>query len=103
MSGGFLFTSESVSAGHPDKVADTISDAIVDSIFGLNGNVSINRAAVETLVTENTTILAGEVKIPEDTHIDYEQIARTTIRNIGYTDSELKFDDKCQIISKIHN
>lgn len=103
MSKEFLFTSESVSAGHPDKVADTISDAIVDSIFNLNGNVSFNRAAVETLVTENTTILAGEVKIPVGIQIDYEQIARTTIRDIGYIDSELKFDDKCQVISKIHS
>jgi S-adenosylmethionine synthetase len=99
----FLFTSESVSAGHPDKVADAISDAIVDSIFSLNGEVAFNRAAVETLVTENTTILAGEVKIPDNTNIDYEKIARGTIRDIGYTDSTLKFDDKCQIFSKIHS
>jgi S-adenosylmethionine synthetase len=102
MSKEFLFTSESVSAGHPDKVADAISDAIVDSIFTLNGDVKFNRAAVETLVTENTTILAGEVKIPEGVSIDYSDIARETIRAIGYTDSELKFDNSCQVISKIH-
>jgi S-adenosylmethionine synthetase len=99
----YLFTSESVSAGHPDKVADRISDAIVDSIFQTNGQLSNNRAAVETLVTENTTILAGEVKIPEKMDIDYENIARQTIRQIGYTDPELKFDDGCEIISKIHS
>lgn len=99
----FLFTSESVSAGHPDKVADAISDAIVDSIFSINGEVAFNRAAVETLVTENTTILAGEVKIPDNADINYEKIARSTIRDIGYTDSNLKFDDKCQIFSKIHS
>ncbi|MEJ2537206.1 MAG: S-adenosylmethionine synthetase N-terminal domain-containing protein, partial [Calditrichia bacterium] len=102
MAGSFLFTSESVSAGHPDKLADMISDAIVDSIFSLEGDVEFNRAAVETLVTENTTILAGEVKIPDDASIDYEGIARQTIREIGYTDPDLKFDDKCQIALKIH-
>jgi S-adenosylmethionine synthetase len=99
----FLFTSESVSAGHPDKVADAISDGIVDSIFKLDGDVTYNRAAVETLVTENTTILAGEVKIPDDVSIDYPEIARQTIRQIGYTDPDLKFDDSCQVISKIHS
>jgi S-adenosylmethionine synthetase len=99
----FLFTSESVSAGHPDKLADAVSDAIVDSIFNIGGETAQNRAAVETLVTENTTILAGEVKIPDNTDIDYVGIARDTIRRIGYTDPELKFDDSCEIISKIHN
>ncbi len=103
MKGNFLFTSESVSQGHPDKVADTISDAIVDEIFKLEGDVRFNRAAVETLVTTNTTILAGEVKIPEGAEIDYEKIARETIREIGYSIPELKFDDQCEVISKIHN
>ncbi len=103
MKGSFLFTSESVSAGHPDKVADSISDAIVDKIFQLPGDVSFNRAAVETLVTTNTTILAGEVKIPEGEEIDYEAIARETIREIGYNNPELHFDDKCEIICKIHS
>lgn len=103
MANSFLFTSESVSAGHPDKLADAVSDAIVDSIFKIEGDSSLNRAAVETLVTENTTILAGEVKIPDNEQIDYVGIARNTIRRIGYTDPELKFDDTCEIISKIHN
>ncbi len=103
MRGSFLFTSESVSAGHPDKMSDTISDAIVDAIFELGGDVSFNRAAVETLVTTNTTILAGEVKVPKNATIDYEKIARKTIREIGYTDPELKFDDNCEVICKIHS
>jgi S-adenosylmethionine synthetase len=102
MAGSFLFTSESVSAGHPDKLADMISDAIVDSIFSLNGDVRYNRAAVETLVTKDTTILAGEVKIPDQSSIDYESIARSTIREIGYTDPELKYDDNCEVVLKIH-
>ncbi|GAB4341134.1 MAG: methionine adenosyltransferase [Calditrichia bacterium] len=103
MGKSFLFTSESVSAGHPDKVSDAISDAIVDAIFKLPGDPAHNRAAVETLVTENTTFLAGEVSIPEGTSIDYEAIARQTIREIGYTIEELKFDDKCEVVSKIHS
>lgn len=103
MGKSFLFTSESVAAGHPDKVADAISDAIVDSIYRLRGEVDHNRAAVETLVTENMTILAGEVKIPEKAEIDYPEIARQTIREIGYTDPELKFDDRCEIVSRVHS
>ena len=98
MAKSFLFTSESVSAGHPDKLADAVSDAIVDSIFKIGGETSRNRAAVETLVTENTTILAGEVKIPDNAEIDYVGIARNTIRRIGYTDPELKFDDKLSTV-----
>ncbi len=103
MTNSYLFTSESVSAGHPDKIADTISDAIVDSIYKIPGEFSFNRAAVETLVTQNTTILAGEVKIPEGSEIDYENIARQTIRRIGYTDPELNFDDQCEVICRIHS
>lgn len=103
MANSYLFTSESVSAGHPDKIADTISDAIVDSIYKIPGEVNFNRAAVETLVTQNTTILAGEVKIPEGSEIDYENLARQTIRRIGYIDPELNFDDQCEIICRIHS
>ncbi|NOX36335.1 MAG: methionine adenosyltransferase [Calditrichaeota bacterium] len=98
----FLFTSESVSAGHPDKIADSISDEIVDAIYRLDGDVRQNRAAVETLVTTNTTILAGEVSIPDDQAIDYEGIARRVIREIGYRDQSLLFDDRCEVIVKIH-
>lgn len=102
----FLFTSESVSRGHPDKVADSVSDSIVDAIYKLGGDVSRNRAAVETLVTTNTTILAGEVSILADQVINYEKIARETIKSIGY-DSEneildYNFNHKCEIINKIH-
>jgi len=102
MSNSFLFTSESVSVGHPDKVSDTISDSIVDEIFRLNGDISGNRAAVETLVTTNTTVLAGEVSIPEGQQIDYEGIARKVIREIGYDNPEFNFDYRCDIINKIH-
>jgi S-adenosylmethionine synthetase len=98
----FLFTSESVASGHPDKIADAISDAIVDAIFSLPGDISMNRAAVETLVTTNTTILAGEIKIPEGTAIDFEDIARRKIRELGYTDPALNFDDSCKIQVNIH-
>lgn len=98
----FLFTSESVASGHPDKIADSISDAIVDAIFSLPGDGSGNRAAIETLVTTNTCILAGEVKIPEGTEIDYESIARQKIRELGYNDPALKFDDTCEIQVRIH-
>jgi S-adenosylmethionine synthetase len=98
----FLFTSESVSAGHPDKICDAISDAMVDAIYQLQGDVTSNRAAIETLVTQNLTILAGEVYIPQNTSIDYVEIARQTIREIGYNDSALEFDDTCEIINRIH-
>ncbi len=102
MGQSFLFTSESVSNGHPDKVSDAISDAIVDSIYNFPGDPTYYRAAVETLVTENTTILAGEVKIPDGSNIEYEKIARQTIREIGYTDPELRFDDNCEVVCRIH-
>jgi S-adenosylmethionine synthetase len=102
MSKGFLFTSESVSAGHPDKVCDCISDTIVDAIFELGGDVRGNRAAIETMVTKNLTVLSGEVKIPEGTVIDFEALARKAIREIGYNHSDLQFDDQCEIINRIH-
>lgn len=98
----FLFTSESVSAGHPDKVCDAISDTVVDAIYKLKGDVTKNRAAIETLVTKNLTILAGEVSIPENQTIDYEGLARQTIKEIGYTDPVLEFDNNCDIICRIH-
>lgn len=98
----FLFTSESVSAGHPDKVCDRISDSIVDAIFQLEGDVRGNRAAIETMVTKNFTLLCGEVKIPEGQSIDYVQIAREAIRDIGYDDPALEFDYNCEIANRIH-
>ncbi len=103
MKNQFLFTSESVSAGHPDKVADAISDSIVDAIYQLNGDTQHNRAAIEALVTTNTTIIAGEVSIPDQNSIDYESLARKTIREIGYTNPDYKFDDRCEMIIKVHS
>ncbi|NIV71496.1 MAG: methionine adenosyltransferase [Calditrichae bacterium] len=102
MTNSYLFTSESVSAGHPDKLCDSVSDTIVDAIYKLNGDVGRNRAAIETLVTRNFTVLAGEVSIPEDQSIDYVELARQTIRDIGYTDPELEFDANCEIVNRIH-
>ncbi|MEL6820916.1 MAG: methionine adenosyltransferase [Calditrichota bacterium] len=102
MKHSFLFTSESVSAGHPDKLCDNISDTMVDAIYKLDGDPSGNRAAIETMVTKNLTILAGEVSIPAGASIDYEALARETIRNIGYNIPELEYDDSCEIINRIH-
>lgn len=98
----FLFTSESVSAGHPDKVSDSISDTMVDAIYQLEGDNSANRAAIETMVTKNLTILAGEVSIPEGAEIDYVALARKTITEIGYDIRELQFDASCEVINRIH-
>lgn len=102
MKSEFLFTSESVSAGHPDKICDAVSDTIVDAIYQLGGSVSGNRAAIETLVTKNLTVLAGEISIPKDRSIDYVKLARQTIHEIGYNDPSLEFDDDCEIINRIH-
>ncbi len=94
----FLFTSESVSEGHPDKVADQVSDAILDAIFSQDPHA---RVACETLVTTNLCVLAGE--ITTRAVVDYGAIARETIRRIGYNDPSLGFDaDTCAVISAIH-
>ena len=90
----FLFTSESVSEGHPDKVADQISDAVLDAILAQDPR---SRVAAETLVKDNLTVLAGE--ITTSAKVDYVQIARDTIRAIGYTDPALGFDaDTCTVL-----
>src|SRR5205823_13102795 len=83
----FLFTSESVSEGHPDKVADQISDAVLDAILAQDPK---SRVAAETLVKDNLVVLAGEIT----THakVDYAAVARKTIKRIGYTDPALGFD-----------
>jgi S-adenosylmethionine synthetase len=89
----FLFTSESVSEGHPDKVADQISDAVLDAILKQD---KTSRVAAETLVKDNLVVLAGEVT----THakVDYDAVARATIKRIGYNDPALGFDDKgCKV------
>jgi S-adenosylmethionine synthetase len=93
MSKDYFFTSESVSEGHPDKVADQISDAIVDAILAQDKH---SRIAAETLVTTGLVILAGE--ITTDAHVDYARVARETIRQIGYADPSLRFDaDGCSV------
>src|SRR3978361_1359508 len=83
----FLFTSESVSEGHPDKVADQISDAVLDAILAQDPR---SRVAAETLVKDNLVVLAGEVTT--NARVDYQAVARKTIRRIGYTDPALGFD-----------
>lgn len=95
----YLFTSESVSEGHPDKVADQISDAILDAFLAQDANAKV---ACETLVTTGLTVLSGEVT--STAWVDVQKEARTVIRNIGYTKSEYMFDaDSCGIISAIHD
>ena len=94
----YLFTSESVSEGHPDKVADQISDALIDNFIAFD---SQSKVACETLVTTGQVVLAGEVKT--NTYLDVQKIARETIRRIGYTKSEYMFDSSsCGILSAIH-
>ncbi len=94
----YLFTSESVSEGHPDKVADQISDSLLDAFLAFDPN---SKVACETLVTTGQVVLAGEVKT--ETYIDAAIIARDTINKIGYTKGEYKFEgDSCGVISLIH-
>lgn len=94
----FLFTSESVSEGHPDKISDQISDAILDTLLA---DDPYSRVAVETLVTTGLVILAGEVTT--NTYADLQQVARQVIRDIGYTDPRLSFDaDSCGVLNSIH-
>jgi len=94
----YLFTSESVSEGHPDKVADQISDAILDAILADDPQ---SRVAVETMVTTGLVILSGEVTT--ESYVDVREIAREVIRDIGYTDPRLRFDaDSCGVLSSIH-
>lgn len=94
----YLFSSESVSEGHPDKVADQVSDAILDQFLAYDEHA---RVAVETLVTTGQVIIAGEVRSAE--YIDLQTIARKTIKRIGYTKSEYQFDgDSCGVLNAIH-
>lgn len=94
----YLFTSESVSEGHPDKIADQISDALLDYFLAFDEE---SKVACETLVTTGQVVLAGEVK--SETYVDLQQIAREVINNIGYTKGEYKFSgDSCGVISLIH-
>lgn len=95
----YLFTSESVSEGHPDKVSDQISDALIDNFMAFDPD---SKVACETLVTTGQVVLAGEVKT--NVYLDVQSIARETIRRIGYTKSEYMFDaNSCGILSAIHD
>ena len=94
----YLFTSESVSEGHPDKIADQISDALLDNFLAFDPE---SKVACETMVTTGQVVLAGEVK--SHTYVDLQSIAREVINNIGYTKGEYKFSgDSCGVISLIH-
>lgn len=94
----YLFTSESVSEGHPDKVADQISDALIDHFLAYDPS---SKVACETLVTTGQVVLAGEVK--SEAYLDVQDIARNVIKNIGYTKSEYMFEaNSCGILSAIH-
>lgn len=94
---GYLFTSESVSEGHPDKVADQISDAILDEILRFDPE---SKVAVETLVTTGLAVVAGEVKTKG--YVDIQSIVRQTINQIGYTKANYRFDgNSCGVLSSI--
>src|SRR4029078_4473479 len=94
----YLFTSESVSEGHPDKVADQISDALIDNFLAYDPNAKV---ACETLVTTGQVLLAGEVT--SSAYLEVQDIAREVIRKIGYTQSDYMFEaNSCGILSAIH-
>jgi S-adenosylmethionine synthetase len=94
-----VFTSESVSEGHPDKMADQISDAVVDAMLAVDPDA---RVAVETLVKTGMVVLAGEIRLPPNTFIDYEALVRETVAEIGYNSSEVGFDaETCAVINAI--
>ena len=94
----YLFTSESVSEGHPDKVADQISDALIDNFLAFDAT---SKVACETLVTTGQVVLAGEVK--SKAYLDVQKIARDVINKIGYTKGEYMFDgNSCGVLSAIH-
>src|ERR1051325_29159 len=95
---GYLFTSESVSEGHPDKVADQISDAVLDAMLAQDPN---SKVACETFVTTGLAVVGGEIKTKG--YVDLQKIAREVIAKIGYTKSEYQFDaSSCGVINVIH-
>ena len=95
---GYLFTSESVSEGHPDKVADQISDAVLDAFLARDPS---SKVACETMVTTGQVIMAGEIK--SDTYVDVREVARQVINKIGYTKAEYQFDgDSCGVLTALH-
>ena len=94
----YLFTSESVSEGHPDKVADQVSDAVLDQLLAFDPN---SKVACETLVTTGLVVIAGEIK--SKAYADLQEVARNTISRIGYTKAEYKFEaESCGLLSAIH-
>jgi S-adenosylmethionine synthetase len=94
----YLFTSESVSEGHPDKVSDQISDALLDQFLAFHKN---SKVAIETLVTTGQVVVAGEVK--SSAYVDVQEVTRKVINNIGYTKAEYRFDgDSCGVLTAIH-
>ena len=94
----YFFTSESVSEGHPDKVSDQISDALLDEFLAFDAD---SKVAIETLVTTGQVVLAGEVK--SKTYVDVQETARRVINQIGYTKADYRFDgDSCGVFSAIH-
>ncbi|MEE9429764.1 MAG: methionine adenosyltransferase [Melioribacteraceae bacterium] len=95
----YLFTSESVSEGHPDKVADAISDGVLDAIFTQDPSA---RVACETFVTTGLVLVGGE--ITTSAYVDIQKIVRDTVKNIGYTEAEYKFDsESCSVLNAIHS
>ena len=95
----FLFTSESVSEGHPDKVCDAISDGVLDAIFTQDPKA---RVACETFVTTGLVLVGGE--ITTTAYVDVQEVVRKTVRRIGYTSAEYKFDaDSCSVLNAIHS
>ncbi len=105
-SGNYLFTSESVSMGHPDKVSDQISDALVDAIFAEEakngGDVKNVRCAIETLCTTGQVVVAGEVRT--SAYVDVQEIVRQTIKDIGYYHQDIGFSyDSCGVLNAIHS
>jgi S-adenosylmethionine synthetase len=95
---GYLFTSESVSEGHPDKVADQISDALLDEFLRSDPD---SKVACETLCTTGLVVLSGEVRTKG--YVDVQKVAREVIKKIGYTKAEYMFDsESCGVISSIH-
>ena len=95
---GYLFTSESVSEGHPDKIADQISDALLDEFLRRDSEAKV---ACETLVTTGLVVLSGEVKTKA--YVDVQEVARRVIKRIGYTNDQYRFDsESCGVISTIH-
>ncbi len=95
---GYLFTSESVSEGHPDKVADQISDAVLDKLLAFDPQ---SKVACETLVTTGQVVLAGEIK--SEAYVDMQRVAREVINRIGYTKSEYMFEgNSCGVLSALH-